>query len=103
MRQSQIDVIRKINEHFKQEVGDRHDNIRFISLALCGECGELANLIKKEWRGDAGLDVKDVYDEIADIQIYLFHLAELLETNIDDCVAMKLPKLLARWPHIKIG
>lgn len=30
----------------------REERLRFFALALCGEAGELANLIKKEWRGD---------------------------------------------------
>src|ERR1700739_3058699 len=28
------------------------EDIRFLSFALFGEVGELANLIKKDWRGD---------------------------------------------------
>jgi NTP pyrophosphatase (non-canonical NTP hydrolase) len=43
---------------------------RFLALALCGEAGELANLIKKRWRDQAYL-VDEIKDEIADIRIYL--------------------------------
>lgn len=28
---------------------------RFLALALCGEAGELANMIKKRWRDGADL------------------------------------------------
>ena len=34
---------------------------RFLALALCGEAGELANMIKKRWRDGA-----DLSDEIRD-------------------------------------
>lgn len=48
---------------------------RFLALALCGEAGELANLIKKRWRD--GVDMsEEVKDEIADIRVYLELLAK---------------------------
>lgn len=48
---------------------------KFLALALCGEAGELANMIKKRWRD--GVDLSDeIRDEIADIRIYLELLAK---------------------------
>jgi NTP pyrophosphatase (non-canonical NTP hydrolase) len=47
---------------------------RFLALALCGEAGELANMIKKRWRD--GVDLKEeIRDEIADVRVYLELLA----------------------------
>ena len=106
MLDKHIKIVRKINEYFSDFVGDKVDNQRFLALAICGEAGELANNIKKQWRGDFRIDSfeyrQKVLKEIADIQIYLFHLAESFDTNIDACVAIKLPELLARWPEINI-
>ncbi len=48
---------------------------RFLALALCGEVGELANLIKKRWRDNADL-TEEIKDELADIRIYLELLAK---------------------------
>lgn len=48
---------------------------RFLALALCGEAGELANMIKKRWRDGADL-TEEIRDEIADIRIYLELLAK---------------------------
>jgi NTP pyrophosphatase (non-canonical NTP hydrolase) len=48
---------------------------RFLALALCGEVGELANMIKKRWRDGADLS-EDIRDEIADIRVYLELLAK---------------------------
>lgn len=45
------------------------EDVRFLTLALAGEVGELCNLIKKNWRD--GTDVKaEIRDEIADIYVY---------------------------------
>lgn len=44
-------------------------NVRFLSLALCGEAGELANIVKKQWRGDGRLG-SAALDEVADVIVY---------------------------------
>jgi NTP pyrophosphatase (non-canonical NTP hydrolase) len=48
---------------------------RFLALALCGEAGELANMIKKRWRDGADL-TEEIRDEIADVRVYLELLAK---------------------------
>jgi NTP pyrophosphatase (non-canonical NTP hydrolase) len=48
---------------------------RFLTIALCGEVGELANMIKKRWRDGADLSL-EIRDEIADTRVYLELLAK---------------------------
>lgn len=75
---------------------------RFLALALCGEVGELANLVKKDWRGD---DIPDlltkIEDEAGDVEAYLRLLC--MAYNIRDpsriLDEVTLPKIRARWPH----
>jgi len=67
------------------------ERVRFMALALCGEAGELANLIKKDWRGDAGDRRLAQIDELADVANYVFMLAE--EWGVDLPAAM-LAKLI---------
>ena len=72
---------------------------RFLSLALCGEAGELANLIKKRWRDDADL-IEEVRDEIADVRIYLELLAKCFGIEgekLDQRVEAKLEKVRKRF------
>lgn len=52
-------------------------NVRFLSLALCGEAGELANIVKKEWRGDGQLG-QAALDEVADVITYAMILYSAL-------------------------
>lgn len=71
---------------------------RFLALALCGECGELANLIKKRWRD--GVDKsEEIRDEIADIRVYLELIAKCFNVEgekLDERVKAKLQKVAAK-------
>ena len=57
------------------------EDIAHHVLALCGEVGELANMIKKVQRGDLDLDDEDTYydmaSEITDIFIYIVSIASI--------------------------
>ena len=71
---------------------------RFLALALCGEAGELANMIKKRWRDDVDL-TEEVRDEIADIRVYLELLAKCFGIEgekLDSRVKSKLEKVVER-------
>lgn len=63
--------------------------LNFFALAICGEAGELANLVKKRWRGEE-VDPNDIRDEIADIRIYIEHLARHLHIDLDRACENKL-------------
>jgi NTP pyrophosphatase (non-canonical NTP hydrolase) len=71
---------------------------RFLALALCGEAGELANMIKKRWRDGADL-TEEIKDEIADVRIYLELLAKCFDIEgdkLDAHVATKMEKVVAK-------
>lgn len=62
-------------------------------LALTGEVGELANIIKKVNRGDYdeynNIPVEEVENEIADIAIYLSLLAKRLNIDLSAVIIRK--------------
>ena len=71
---------------------------RFLALALCGEAGELANMIKKRWRDGADLS-EQIRDEIADIRVYLELLAKCFGIEgdkLDAQVADKLARVVKK-------
>jgi NTP pyrophosphatase (non-canonical NTP hydrolase) len=77
------------------------DDERFLTLALCGEVGELANMIKKRWRDNANL-AEEIKDELADIRVYLELLARCFGIEgekLDRQVESKLKKVQAKFKH----
>jgi NTP pyrophosphatase (non-canonical NTP hydrolase) len=68
-------------------------NVPHMTLALAGEVGELANLVKKIDRGSISWDDPDVQFqvkmEITDIFIYLLNLAGLTQTNLYQAFLVK--------------
>jgi len=71
---------------------------RFLALALCGEAGELANMIKKRWRDGADL-TPEIREEIADIRVYLeliAHCFGISGKRLDAEVKAKLTKVAAK-------
>jgi NTP pyrophosphatase (non-canonical NTP hydrolase) len=71
---------------------------RFLALALAGEVGELANMIKKRWRDNADLS-EEIKDELADIRVYLELLAKCFGiegVKLDQRVEAKLLKVIEK-------
>lgn len=76
-----------------------NEDERFLALALCGEAGELANMVKKRWRDGADL-TEEIKDEIADIRVYLELLAKCFGIEgekLDARVESKLIKVRERF------
>lgn len=68
----------------------------FYGLALAGEVGELANLLKKHWRTQEQ-NTLDVADELADAFTYLLLLADELRVDLLDALEKKQAVCEARW------
>jgi NTP pyrophosphatase (non-canonical NTP hydrolase) len=81
-----------------QSLGRLNSNeeiIHFLALAIAGEAGELANLVKKSWQGDT-VELHSLREEIADIRIYLEHLARHLHVDIDEACEEKIKVVAER-------
>lgn len=65
----------------------------FFALELCGEAGELANLVKKQWKGRT-IDADHVADEAADVLIALMNFCNAAGIDLGAAVAAKLPRIV---------
>jgi NTP pyrophosphatase (non-canonical NTP hydrolase) len=76
-------------------------NVPHMMLGLCGEVGELANLIKKIDRGSISWDDPEVPDkvrmEITDCFIYLLNLASLTQTDLYKAFLVKRQENIERF------
>lgn len=75
----------------------------FLALALCGEAGELANMIKKRWRDGVDL-TPEIREEIADVRVYLELIAKVFGIEgekLDEEVEQKLKKVAMRKRETK--
>jgi NTP pyrophosphatase (non-canonical NTP hydrolase) len=85
--------------HLIGRLTNSFERTNFFALALAGEVGELCNLLKKIWRGDEYNEAemrKKLADEMADIQIYIHHLAEELGIDLEEACRNKAIELKER-------
>lgn len=79
------------------------EDVRFLALALCGEAGELANEIKKEWRGDSRPNMRSlVAGELADVVVYAYLLEVALALDIDAVIEAKLPEIRRKFAQVPV-
>jgi NTP pyrophosphatase (non-canonical NTP hydrolase) len=86
-------------KQIRQRFVDMENNEIMLALALCGEVGELANLIKKKHR-DSDLLTEEIKYELADIRIYLELLARLYGiagSGLDAQVQLKFDAIVERY------
>lgn len=80
-----LDIQAEIDKDTKEWFPDKDIDLGYLTVALCGEAGEFANILKKIMRGDKDINDKFVRVEMAfelvDVLIYTAMLANLL--NID--------------------
>ena len=92
-RKIHLEFLRRANE--VNALMSSQELQRFFALAITGEAGELANLYKKQWRGDK-VALKKIVNEMADVRIYLEHLAAELKVDLDDACVDKLNEVEER-------
>jgi NTP pyrophosphatase (non-canonical NTP hydrolase) len=77
---------------------NKGDKTLIFALGLCGEAGEVADLIKK-WAGHGHeLDKSKVTKELGDVLWYVATLADQLGINLDVIASTNVAKLRARYP-----
>ena len=78
---------------------DRYDMIMNGALGLCGESGEVADIIKKATFQGHPLDEAHIAEELGDVAWYLAILAEAIGMELDTVLEMNVEKLKKRYPN----
>jgi NTP pyrophosphatase (non-canonical NTP hydrolase) len=80
------------------------DDLAHHVLSLCGEAGELANMVKKLQRGSLDFhDAKvrfDIVMEVTDVYIYLLNIAGLLNVDLEKAYEVKRGKNESRFTRV---
>ena len=94
-------------ESAKTAIYPRGVGLMYVSLGLVGECGEIANKVKKVIRDNDGLLTESKQSEIAaelgDVLWYLSQLATELEVSLDAVAEENLSKLKDRQKRNVLG
>jgi len=75
---------------------DDKKHLFFLTLALCGETGELANIVKKVWRDKNSTSDEKLFDELADVYIYLSLIAYWCGIDLDVRATEKMEEVKTR-------
>ncbi|WP_445506810.1 nucleoside triphosphate pyrophosphohydrolase family protein [Niallia sp. 03190] len=81
---------------------DNHYNkldICNYAMGLCGESGEVTDLIKKQVFHDHQPDVEGVKKEMGDVLHYLAGLATMYGLTLDEVATANIDKLMKRYPN----
>lgn len=95
-----------LQQYYKRIAGQRgwsEENARDTLLLMTEEVGELARAIRKHTglKRDVGYVDEMAGDELADIQLYLVHLANILDINLSHAVTNKEIKNTERHKKYK--
>lgn len=67
-------------------------------LGMCGETGEVADLLKKHYFQGHPLDVDKLINELGDVMWYIAITAQGLGVSLDQVMELNIQKLRKRYP-----
>lgn len=77
---------------------DKKELILNASMGLCGESGEVIDLVKKHLFQGHDLDDERLIEELGDVAWYLAEAATALNVNLSEILEKNIKKLENRFP-----
>ena len=68
------------------------------ALGLCGESGEVADMVKKNFMQGHDLDLDHIAKELGDVLWYVAETATAIGVDLETIMKMNIDKLKARYP-----
>ena len=69
------------------------------AMGLCGESGEVIDLVKKWFAHGHELNRERILEELGDVAWYLAEVAYALDTPLEDVLSHNIEKLKKRYPE----
>lgn len=77
---------------------ESHGMLMNGALGLCGEAGEVADLVKKATFQGHELDTDHIAEELGDVAWYLAIASHAIGCDLDEVLARNVEKLKKRYP-----
>lgn len=96
-----------INEYQKlaiRTINPRLSKVEILSngvMGLCGESGEVIDVVKKHLFQDHPLDMDKIIKELGDVAWYIAETAHALDVDLETVLVKNLEKLEKRYPDGK--
>ena len=83
---------------------DHHDyllNVLYAAIGMCGEAGEVSELVKKYAYHGHAMDTEHLARELGDVLWYVSYMADLFGYSLGEIMEMNQDKLAKRYPDGK--
>lgn len=87
------------SENAKNGVYGDYGSALMCALGMCGESGEVADIIKKAVFHEKPLDLEHLKREIGDVLWYVSEMCNAFGFRMSDVMHMNIDKLSARYPN----
>ncbi len=78
---------------------DKKDVLINGVMGLCGESGEVIDIVKKHLAQGHELDKEKIVKELGDVAWYMAEIATVLEVDLEDVLVQNIEKLKKRYPE----
>ena len=78
---------------------DKKDVLINGVMGLCGESGEVIDIVKKHLAQGHELDKEKIVKELGDVAWYMAEIATVLDVNLEDVLVQNIEKLKKRYPE----
>ncbi len=78
---------------------DKKDVLINGVMGLCGESGEVIDIVKKHLAQGHELDKDKIIKELGDVAWYMAEIATVLDVELEDVLMQNIEKLKKRYPE----
>ena len=78
---------------------DKKDILINGVMGLCGESGEVIDIVKKHLAQGHELDKEKIIKELGDVAWYMAEIATVLDVELEDVLVQNIEKLRKRYPE----